>query len=131
MLAVDTNVLIRYLVRDDEAQYGKARRLIDREAGKEDGVFVSLLVMMEIERVLRSRFGLSKADILGAFSAMLDTVDLAFEDEGSIEQALYFWKEAATDFADCLIGASNQRLGCRATATFDEKALAAGGFVGV
>jgi hypothetical protein len=54
---------------------------------------------------------------------------LAFEDEPSIERAVYSWQDSAADFADCLIEARNRRLGCRATATFDGKALKLGGFV--
>ena len=129
MLGLDANVLIRYLVQDDQRQYEKARRLIHREAGKGEPVLISLLVLLEIECVLRSRYGLSKAEILAAFSALLDAADLAFEDETSVEYALYSWKDSTADFADCLIEARNRRLGCRATATFDSKALKLAGFI--
>ena len=129
MLGLDTNVLVRYLVQDDRRQYEKARRLIQREAGNGEPVLISLLVLLEVEWVLRSRYGLSKTDILAAFSALLDAADLAFEDETSVEYALYTWKDSAADFADCLIEARNRRLGCRATATFDGKALKVAGFI--
>ena len=129
MLGLDTNVLVRYLVQDDRRQYEKARRLIQREAGNGEPVLISLLVLLEVEWVLRSRYGLSKADILAAFSALLDAADLTFEDETSVEYALYTWKDSAADFADCLIEARNRRLGCRATATFDGKALKLAGFI--
>jgi len=123
MLGVDTNVLIRYLIRDDQQQYEKARRLIDREVSKGEPLLVSLLVLLETEWVLRSRYELPKSEIVAAFSALLDTADLAFEDEPSIEHAIYLWKDSIADFADCLIDARNLRLGCRATATFDGRAL--------
>ena len=123
MLGVDTNVLIRYLIRDDQPQYEKARRLIDREVSKGEPLLVSLLVLLETEWVLRSRYELPKSEIVAAFSALLDTADLAFEDEPSIEHAIYLWKDSIADFADCLIDARNLRLGCRATATFDGRAL--------
>jgi predicted nucleic-acid-binding protein len=129
MLGLDTNVLIRYLVQDDRRQYEKAKRLIHREVGKGEPVFVNLLVLLEIEWVLRSRYELSKAEILAVLSALLDAADLAFEDETSVEYALYSWKDSAVDFADCLIEARNRRLGCRATATFDGKALKLAGFI--
>ncbi len=131
MLGVDMNVLVRYLTRDDKSQYEKARRLIAREVAKGEPVLVSLLVLLETEWVLRSRYELAKADILTAFSALLDTTDLAFEDEPSVENAVYSWKDSAADFADCLIEARNRRLGCRATATFDSRALKLAGFVSV
>jgi len=131
MLGVDTNVLIRYLIRDDQQQYEKARRLIDREVSKGEPLLVSLLVLLETEWVLRSRYELPKSEIVAAFSALLDTADLAFEDEPSIEHAIYLWKDSIADFADCLIDARNLRLGCRATATFDGRALKLSGFVAV
>jgi predicted nucleic-acid-binding protein len=131
MLGVDTNVLVRYLTRDDKSQYGKARRLIAREVAKGEPVLVSLLVLLETEWVLRSRYELAKADIVTAFSALLDTTDLAFEDEPSVENAIYSWKDSAAEFADCLIEARNRLIGCRATATFDSRALKLPGFTSV
>lgn len=84
MLGVDTNVLIRYLTRDDKSRYEKARRLIDRELAKGEQVLVSLLVLLETEWVLRSRYDLAKEDIVTAFSALLDTADPAIENEPSV-----------------------------------------------
>lgn len=131
MLGLDTNVLVRYLVRDDQQQFEKARRLIERGADKGEPVLVSLLVLLETEWVLRSRYELSKPEIVSALSTLLDVADLAIEDEPAVEHALYSWKESAADFADCLIGARNRRLGCEATATFDAKALRLAGFISV
>ena len=131
MLGVDTNVLVRFLTRDDQSQYDKARRLIDREVAKGEPVLVSLLVLLETEWVLRTRYEMAKAQIVTVFSALLETADLSFEDEPSVETAVYSWKDSAADFADCLIGARNRRLGCRATATFDTRALKLAGFIAV
>ncbi len=129
MLGVDTNVLVRFLVRDVEAQFEKARKLIKREVVAGRRVFISQLVLLETEWVLRSRYGLSKSQIIETISSLLDTADVQFEDEPAIEEALFTWKDMAADFADCLIGAKNRRLGCRATATFDAKAAKLPGFI--
>ncbi len=129
MLGVDTNVLVRFLVRDDEAQFEKARKLIKREVAAGSGVFVTQLVLLETEWVLRSRYSLPKNLIIEAISGLLDASDVRFEDEPAIEEALFIWKETAADFADCLIGAKNRRLGCRATATFDVRASKLPGFI--
>src|ERR1700753_1218572 len=130
MIGIDTNVLVRYLVRDDEAQYERARRRIEREADAE-GVLISLLVILETEWVLRSRYQFHKADIIGAFSALLEASDITLEDEATLEESLYQWKDSNADFADCLISARHRRLGCTGTATFDTKALKLPGFVAV
>ena len=129
MLGLDTNVLVRFLVRDDEAQFERARRLIKREVGTREKILISLLVLLETEWVLRSRYGLQKHQIVDAISGLLDATELELEDEPTIEEALYDWKEGVAEFADCLIGARHRRLGCRATATFDAGAVKLPGFV--
>lgn len=68
MLGIDTKVLVRYLVRDDEAPFERARALIDREATAHGGGLVSLLVLMETEWVLRSRYDLGKTAIAESIS---------------------------------------------------------------
>lgn len=129
MLGIDTNILVRFLVRDDESKFDKARRLIRREIVAGRRVFVSQLVLLETEWVLRSRYGLQKTEIIEAVSGLLDADDIQFEDEPAIEEALFVWKDRSVGFADCLIGARNKRLGCSATATFDMKASRLPGFI--
>jgi predicted nucleic-acid-binding protein len=129
MLGIDTNVLVRYLIRDDEQQFEKARRLINREVGKGEPVLISLLALLETEWVLRSRYSLGKTQMLLTLSALLEASDLALEDEPSVEHAVYSWKESATNFSDCLINARNRRIGCSATATFDRNAMKVDGFM--
>jgi len=131
MLGIDTNILVRFLVQDDRAQFEKARKLIQREITAGGRIFVNLLVIMETEWVLRSRYAVPKNKIVATISNLLEASDIQFEDESTIEEALYVWKDAAADFTDCLIGAKNRRLGCRATATFDTKASRLSGFVAV
>jgi predicted nucleic-acid-binding protein len=129
MLGVDTNILVRYLAGDDRSQYERARRLIHHEEEIGEPVLVSLLVLLEMEWVLRSRYELAKPDIAAAFSSLLQTVEVVFEDEPSVEHAIFMWKDSAAEFADCLINARHRRSGCRATATFDRKALKLAGFI--
>lgn len=129
MLGLDTNVLVRFLVKDDPEQYSRARRLIRDEVRGGGTVFLSLLVLLETEWVLRSRYGYSKDNIMEAIVGMLESADLAIEDETSVEQALMSWRDSRAEFADCLIGARHRNLGCRATATFDARAASLPGFV--
>ena len=129
MIGLDTNVLVRFLVQDDRVQFARAQRLIAREARRGESVLVSLLVLLETEWVLRSRYGLAKSEIADALSALLDSVELRVEDEAAVEQALFTWRDSGADFANCLIGARNRRLGCAATATFDVRAAKVPGFI--
>jgi predicted nucleic-acid-binding protein len=129
MLGIDTNVLVRFLVRDDEDQFDKARRLIKREVQVSAGVFLNLVVLAETEWVLRTRYRVPKIELAEAISGLLDAAEVRFEDEAAVEEALYIWKDSSADFADCLIGAHNRRQGCSATATFDSRAAKLAAFV--
>jgi len=129
MLGLDTNVLVRLLVNDEPAQADRARRLVERCAAAGEPVFVSLLVLLETEWVLRSRYGFEKAKVRIAMDALLETREFTIEREEAVEIALFHWDESAADFADCLIAACHQSHGCRATATFDARATRSPGFV--
>ena len=131
MLGIDTNVLVRLIVSDDVAQTRKARRLVEDALTRDEGILVSLLVLIETEWVLRSRYELDKGAVLEAMRLLLTSRELSFEDESAVEEALYHWKDAACGFADCLVVAYNRRLRCRATATFDVKAMRIPGFIAV
>jgi predicted nucleic-acid-binding protein len=122
MLGIDTNILVRFLVADDERQFERARRLIRNEATRGEPVLINHLVLLECEWVLRSRYGLAKEAILSTFSGLLDSTDLQVEDEASVEEALYVWKDSGADFADCLIAAKYRALGCASTISFDARA---------
>lgn len=122
MIGIDTNVLVRYLTRDDELQFEVARRLIQEEIAAGQPVLVSLLTLLEAEWVLRSCYRFAKADIASVFVSLLETCETAFEDEQTLEEALHSWKNSHADFADCLIVAKGRRLGCASVATFDAQA---------
>jgi predicted nucleic-acid-binding protein len=131
MIGIDTNVLVRFLVKDDHAQFERAQKLIKRQANEGEGVSISLLVLLETEWVLRSRYDLSKNEIAGTLSGLLDSSEVRVEDEATVERALFVWKDSAAEFADCLIGERYRELGCRATASFDARALKLPGFTAV
>ncbi len=122
MLGVDTNVLVRLLVLDDRAQTRRAQQIVQEAQDRGDVVWVSLLVLIETEWVLRSRYGLDKLATLSVLATLLETGELSFEDEAAVEEALYNWRKAPCGFADCLIVAHNRRAGCARTVTFDKHA---------
>jgi predicted nucleic-acid-binding protein len=122
MLGIDTNVVVRLVVSDDAEQTRRARKLVEQALTRDEPVLVSLLVLLESEWVLRSRYGFNREALLGIFRALLESRELSFEDEPALEEALFRWKDSACEFSDCLIVAHNRQMGCRATATFDGKA---------
>ena len=131
MLGIDTNVVVRLVVADDAVQTGRARKLIEQALSRDEPVLVSLLVLIECEWVLRSRYRFGRVALLSIFRALLEARELSFEDEPAMEEALFHWKDSACGFWDCLIAAHNRQMGCRATATFDGKAARLPGTVPV
>ena len=105
--------------------------LVDQALGRDEPVLVSLLVLLESEWVLRSRYGFNREALLSIFRALLEARELSFEDEPALEEALFRWRDSACGFSDCLITAHNRQMGCRATATFDGKAARLPGTVSV
>jgi predicted nucleic-acid-binding protein len=65
-------------------------------------------VLLEMEWVRRSRYGLAKPDIAAAFSSLLQNAEVVFEDEPAVEHAIYMWKDSPAEFADCLINARHR-----------------------
>lgn len=122
MLALDTNVLVRLLVADDAAQARRAEQLIATEQAAGRPVLLSLLVLLETEWVLRSRYELPKERIADALTALLETEALLIEDEDALARALYRWRRQNCGLVDCLIAERHRSLGASATVTFDRLA---------
>lgn len=122
MPALDTNVLVRYVVQDGSGQLAAAKRLIDRCVGEGQSLFVPVTVTLELEWVLRASFGYVKADVLQVLSDLFSAAELAFESERALEVALQLYRKGTADFADCLhIGLSTEA-GEQPLWTFDKSA---------
>lgn len=113
MIALDTNVVVRFLVNDDPAQGRRARNLIAR-----GDILVGTTVLLETEWVLRSAYGFSAAEIGRFFRALLGLPGLRTDDEERIARALDGY-DAGLDFADALHLAFAG--GAEAFATFDRR----------
>jgi predicted nucleic-acid-binding protein len=122
MPALDTNVLVRYVVQDDSGQLAAAKRLIDRCVAEGQSLFVPVTVTLELEWVLRASFGYAEADVLQALSSLFSAAELTFESERALEVALQLYREATADFADCLHIALAAEAGEQPLWTFDKGA---------
>lgn len=121
MAALDTNVLVRYLVSDDKKQFKIAKKFIEGSAS-DGSLFVPISVVIELEWVLRSLYELDKDTMLELFGRLLESSELKFQEEPSLEIALSLYSESNTDFADCLHTASAFTYGHTPLMTFDRKA---------
>lgn len=125
--SLDTNVLVRLIVRDDEAQTVLVTKLLDRHRRRSESLWVPVTVMLELEWVLRSRYKFAKAEVIRALSSLLTTMELIFESEGALEQALASYEEGGADFGEYLHLALAQYGLALPFWTFDAKASKAVG----
>ena len=119
MTGLDTNILVRYLIRDDAEQYRAVMHLL---TGKGAAFFVPDLVLVEVDWVLTSLYEWTPTEVAEAFFRLLTIHNLAFENEDRLRAALRAVMQGA-DFSDELVAARCQECGCTRLATFD-KALA-------
>lgn len=112
LIAVDTNIIIRIAMRDDEHQYQKAMTLL-----KEHQFFISNTVQLEIEWVLRSRYKQSCEEIADFFTLLLQKNKIDCENEQELMNAIC-WYRLGADFADALHLSHTKSLSFY---TFDER----------
>lgn len=124
MRGLDTNILVRVIMRDDAAQTARADALID-ELGPGEG-FVSLLVLVELHWTLMRAYGLRRDQTSMAVSTLLSAAEVRVEDPDLVRKALRL-AHAGADFADAAIAASATAAGCTATMTFDRGAARSAG----
>ena len=119
MTGLDTNVLVRFFVEDDEVQASRVHRFLrtSREAG--EPVFISAVVLCETCWVLRSAYAKSKLEILKAIDTILDADVFHLEDADCVRRAVQLARNGKADFVDYLIGEMDVARGCRYTVTFD------------
>lgn len=125
--SVDTNVLVRLVAQDDPLQALAVDRLFARHAKKNEMLFVPITVVLELEWVLRSRLSQTKVQVLETLEALLTVVELSFESEDAVEQALYDYHEGGADFGEYLHLALARKGSALPFYTFDKKATKATG----
>ncbi|QIP04890.1 type II toxin-antitoxin system VapC family toxin [Bradyrhizobium symbiodeficiens] len=117
MIAIDTDLIVRYLTGDHATQSARARALIDGER-----VFVAVTVLLEVEWVLRSAYGYQAAAVVHALRVFAGLPTVTIEDGATVAAALDL-VERGTDFADALHLTSSEH--CEAFVTFDRKLVKA------
>jgi predicted nucleic-acid-binding protein len=129
VIALDTNVLVRFLVEDDRDQCERARRLVASVSEAEQTCFVSDVVMCETVWVLASCYRFSREKISTVLRAVLRARQLAFQSSERIAKALAAYEEGRGDFADFMIRDVAEEAGCDSVATFDRELVDQSGFV--
>jgi predicted nucleic-acid-binding protein len=114
MRAVDTNVLVRLVTRDDRKQTAAAELFVSK------GAWVSTLVLMEATWVLTAVYDLTHAEIATAIDMLLHHRDLTLQESDSVAAALEQYRNRpALGFSDCLILETARKASHLPLGTFD------------
>lgn len=121
LIGLDTNMLLRLVVRDHEEQHEKVTALLARDNNAE--YFINNLTLSEFVWVMKKLYKFEKNKILLSLNIILKSPFFNFENPILLQDALEIYsREPGYDFPDILIGLVNQSYGCSATCTFDRKA---------
>jgi predicted nucleic-acid-binding protein len=129
MIGTDTNILLRYFLRDDPAQFGEVDALFERAESVREPVFVATVVLCETLWSLRTKGKWRRAALADAIEKLLETEMFLVENEDLVTVALQQFRQGKADFPDYMIGQLNQAKGCRHTVTFDRDLHSEPGFV--
>jgi predicted nucleic-acid-binding protein len=122
VIGLDTNVLVRFIVRDDEKQARSATHLIERRCTAEDPGLVSQIVLCELAWVLDRGYGYDRKTVASVVRRLLSVQELRVENTETAWKALHRFEKGPSDLADCLIGLANKANKADTTYTFDRKA---------
>ena len=122
MTGIDTNILVRFLVADDEAQTQSAYRLFKEAETKKNSFFISLPVLLELFWVLESVYNLPRRDILEAVTALTTLPVLKVDAADVVRGLLADANKTSCDLSDLLIGHVAAANACNTVLSFDKKA---------
>lgn len=122
MIGLDTNVLVRYIVRDDTRQAIIATKWLETRCTEATPGFVSQLVLAEIFWVLARGYSYPKPLLVKVFAKLLAASELKIEQAADAWTALRAYQTGTADFADYLIGLRAKSAGCETLLTFDKRA---------
>jgi len=128
MIGIDTNVLLRLLVRDHEGQVRAAERFVTTHCSSEDPGYVSRIVIAEIAWALKDIYDYDRSQIAGAIRGILHVSELEIESAEDVHAATDDFEKSSAGFTDCLLARTNVAAGCEHTVTFDRKAAKLPGF---
>lgn len=119
MKGLDTNVLVRYLVKDDLEQAEKSIAYIQKVIASGEDFFINHIVLCELVWVLESAYDYKKKEIVDVLQKLLMTKQFEIELKDIARHAINEYSQGKGDLADYLIGNINHLNGCDITATFD------------
>lgn len=124
MIALDTNVLVRFLVEDDAKQSAEAVSFIERAIERGERLFVAQVVLCELVWVLSYAYRFDRSDITPVLQQLRRVGHLEIEAPDEVQRAVESYASGRGDFADYLIAEKSVTNGCSSVVTFDRALLA-------
>jgi predicted nucleic-acid-binding protein len=121
VIALDTNILVRFFTQDDPAQSQKAEEILSSLTAAEPA-WVGLVVLMELVGALAHIYEAGKQRTMHVLDHLLTRQELVLEQAETVGEAVRLFRTGKADFDDCLIAASAKAAGCSKTLTFDRVA---------
>lgn len=128
MIGIDTNLIVRLIVNDDERQSRAVERFIQQHASADAPCYLSNIVLIETVWVLETAYGFDRAMVADALAVLLEVEQFDFDSPADVAEAVEEFRRSPVEFADCLLGRMNVFAGCDYTLTFDRKAAKLTGF---
>lgn len=122
MIAIDTNILVRYLTNDDEAQVEQVNKLFTKYVGKNHSLFINNIVLCELIWVLERGYKYPKPEIVKALKMLMTAIEFIFEDHKLVFQSILEYEKTNFDFSDIMIGMVNKGRGFSPTYSLDKTA---------
>ena len=126
VIGIDTNILVRFLVRDDPGQSLRARNLMQSFSADEPG-FIALAALVELVWVMQRSYGTPKEETIAFVEHFLRAEEMVVENAAVVWQAVHAYARSNADFTDCLIERSANQARCTRTLTLDAKAAKTAG----
>ncbi len=120
MIAIDTNILVRYLVNDDLAQAKAARELMESLTPERPG-FICREVAIEVVWVLERSYKFPHARIVAVLEQLAASNNIVIESSEDVATVAVAYEERRADFADLMILAASERANARPLYTFDRR----------
>ena len=121
MKAIDTNILIRFLIGDDELQAKKVYTIFKKAESEKKELFVPILVILEMVWVLESVYDIPRSEILDSINDLLLMPIFKFDQLPALQQFVHSAQGNTYDLSDLLIAHSAKTNGCETVITLDKK----------
>ena len=128
MVAIDTNILTRYILQDDRKQANEAKQIIDGALERGETLFITDIVLCELVWFIKRFFGYDKGTIINMLEGIYSSSQTRFASRERVRTAIDAYSKGKGDFADYMIREQAFEAGSKCVVTFDEALIDETGF---